>query len=145
MGRERASSAVISKGRIAMVKVVEEHRSFWTLPGGGIEEGETHEEAAVREAKEEINLDIKVLRFLFEHKYSAGTEYCYLAEPLDDKQQISVGSDPELDANKQILKKAEWVAIAQVKDDLHVSRVIAALSQEEMRKYQINLQDDMDT
>lgn len=137
MDRDRALAAVISRGRIAMVKVVKENRSFWTLPGGGVESGESHEAAAVREAKEEINLDIKILRFLFKRKYSAGTEYCYLAEPQNDEQPIRVGYDPELDANKQVLKEAAWVRIDMVKDDLHVSRVIASLSQEELKKYYI--------
>lgn len=135
MNRDRAFAAVFSKGRIAMVKVVEGDRSYWTLPGGGVEKGESHEEAAVREVREEINLDIKILRFLFERKYTAGTEYCYLAEPQSDEHLIRVGYDPELDANEQVLKQAEWVSIDKVKDDIHVSRVIASLSQEEIEKY----------
>lgn len=33
----------------------------WILPGGKIEYGETHEEAAIREAKEELGLTIKIV------------------------------------------------------------------------------------
>ncbi|MEO0190585.1 MAG: NUDIX hydrolase [candidate division WOR-3 bacterium] len=40
----------------------------WALPGGFIEYGESAESAAVREAKEETNLDIKDLRQF--HTYS---------------------------------------------------------------------------
>jgi ADP-ribose pyrophosphatase YjhB (NUDIX family) len=46
MNRERAFSAVLSNGKIAMVKVDKKDRSYWTLPGGGVEEGESREEAA---------------------------------------------------------------------------------------------------
>ena len=88
-----------------------------------------------------INLAIKILRFLFKREYAAGMEYCYLAEPRYGEQGISVGHDPELDVNQQVLKQAAWVHIEKVKDDLHVSRVIASLSQEEMEKFKINLRD----
>jgi len=37
----------------------------WCLPGGKIESGETAEEACKKETKEETNLDISNLKFLF--------------------------------------------------------------------------------
>ena len=33
--------------------------NHWDFPGGHVKEGETYEEAAIRETKEETNLDIK--------------------------------------------------------------------------------------
>jgi 8-oxo-dGTP pyrophosphatase MutT (NUDIX family) len=32
----------------------------WSFPGGGVDEGETPEEAIVREFKEEVNLDVSI-------------------------------------------------------------------------------------
>lgn len=66
MDRDRAFAAILLDGKIAMVRVDEKDRSYWTLPGGGVEEGESREEAAVREAMEETNLKIKIVRFLFQ-------------------------------------------------------------------------------
>ena len=33
-------------------------KGYWTPPGGGIENGESHEEAVIREVKEETNMKV---------------------------------------------------------------------------------------
>ncbi|HZG86685.1 NUDIX domain-containing protein [Paenibacillus sp.] len=140
MNRERACSAILFNGKIIMVKVVEKDHSFWTLPGGGVEAGESREQAAIREVMEEVNLEINIVRYLFERKYAAGIEYCYLAEPKDIKKlNIELGYDPELEDYEQVLKQVEWFEIDKVREDLHVSRVIESLSQEEINKYNVNV------
>ena len=39
-------------------------KEYYVLPGGGIEENETMEQTVVRELKEEMNLDIKIIEYL---------------------------------------------------------------------------------
>lgn len=51
--------------RVLMVRLERPGRSFWVLPGGAIEDGETPEEAAVREVREETGLDVAIERLLF--------------------------------------------------------------------------------
>ena len=58
--------AIIVKGN-AIVLIKRKHPPFvgmYALPGGYVEAGESCEQAVVREAKEETNLDIKIKRLV---------------------------------------------------------------------------------
>lgn len=46
--------------KVLMVKNTGANGSYFTLPGGAVEKGETLEEAAIREAKEETGLDVSI-------------------------------------------------------------------------------------
>ncbi|GAB2565116.1 NUDIX hydrolase [Gracilibacillus alcaliphilus] len=46
--------------KVLMVKNKGANSSYYTLPGGAVEAGETLEEAAIREVKEETGVDIEI-------------------------------------------------------------------------------------
>ena len=49
-----------TQSKVLAVRNIDPASDRWSLPGGAVEENESLEEAAVREAKEETGLDIKV-------------------------------------------------------------------------------------
>jgi 8-oxo-dGTP diphosphatase len=60
-----SQGVLIQNNHILMVKqYVQRGDIVWTFPGGGIEEGETPEEACIRELKEETGFTIKVLKLI---------------------------------------------------------------------------------
>src|SRR5512133_626342 len=54
--------AIINDGKILLTR--REDFEVWCLPGGGVEDGESLAEAAIREAKEETGLDVELTRLV---------------------------------------------------------------------------------
>lgn len=52
------------EGVVLIRRGSEPYEGMWALPGGFVEVGETVENAAVREAKEETNLDVELERLV---------------------------------------------------------------------------------
>ena len=122
MPRVVASVIVKKDNKILLVKeVLETLKEHWIFPGGGVDFGETIQEAAKREVKEEIGLDIEIKKFLgFKEaifpKYDYHTViFFFMAEPLNDE---ITKIDKVLDAryfskeeieNLNLVESAKWI------------------------------------
>lgn len=83
--RERAEVLIHHKGNVLITTNHRDDGSIWHgLPGGGIEEGNTPEEAATREALEEVGVAVKNIRHSGEigvkEGYSARTSKAHRAQ-----------------------------------------------------------------
>ena len=58
--RTRVAALIRREGSLLLVRHEKLGRSYWLLPGGGLEFGETLEEAAQREIREETGFEIRV-------------------------------------------------------------------------------------
>lgn len=60
----RAGVIMVSDGKIALIRRVKAKRTYYVVPGGGVEEGEYTYQAARREDKEELGLDVILKRLV---------------------------------------------------------------------------------
>ena len=76
-------------------KVSGSPKTFYVLPGGMLDENETWQQAGIREAKEELNVDVKIDELLFEeyNQELDKQERFYFATILRGK--VSKGSGEE--------------------------------------------------
>ena len=54
----RAGVIIVNNNQILLIHRHKNGLEYFVLPGGGVEQGETPEQAAIREAKEETGLDV---------------------------------------------------------------------------------------
>jgi ADP-ribose pyrophosphatase YjhB (NUDIX family) len=77
--------AVINDGKVLLTK--REDFEVWCLPGGGVEDGESLAEGAIREAKEETGLDVELTRLVGVYSRMGGGMHdvhavLYTAKPI---------------------------------------------------------------
>lgn len=115
MRRDRAQAMVVKDGKILMVKHRLSGREFYCLPGGGVEENETYEQAALRELLEESLVNGKIVRKLsIQFKPdNKGEVHTFLVE-IEDSEVPGIGVDPELSAEEQSIIGVQWLAIDEI-------------------------------
>lgn len=66
--RIRISVVLVKEDKILLIKQRKYDKEYWLVPGGGIDYGEKIKDCAMREIKEETNLDIELKHFLFPYE-----------------------------------------------------------------------------
>ena len=80
--RDRGSCILINDKKIALIKRINNGIVYYVFPGGGIENDETPEHAAKREAFEELGVKIEV-RECFQIVQYNGIQYYFLTELIN--------------------------------------------------------------
>jgi 8-oxo-dGTP pyrophosphatase MutT (NUDIX family) len=75
--RTRAGVVLIQENKVALI---ERHRAgldYYVFPGGGMDEGETPEQAAVREAMEELGIEVTIKQKVAEVQLASKSRQIY--------------------------------------------------------------------
>jgi len=99
----------------------------WEMPGGQVEEGESLKAAAIREAKEESGIDIKITKFcgIYQNVERSICNALFLAEPIGGEPTTSRESlEVGYFSINQALEMVTWKNFRQrieycLKEELH--------------------------
>ena len=112
MKRDRSQSMVIRGNRILLVEHQLFGRDFFNLPGGGIEENETPEQAALRELEEECQVKGTLVRPLtVEYKPDLESRVFTFLVEIPEDAVAKAGIDPELPADEQSIIGVNWMRL----------------------------------
>lgn len=102
---------------------------YWTLAKGGVEEGESSEDGAVREVKEKTGLSVEIVKLLGENEYVAShpekgkirkqVSYYLMKSPF---AELNVNTNGGLDGGK-------WFTLAELEDIKTYDDILPLLAQ----------------
>ena len=90
--RKSARGIILKDDNIILIHRIKENKEYYVYPGGGVEEGETNEQCVSREIKQELGIEIKILKYLYRLEEEKSIEYYFLCEYLSG--EIGSGSGP---------------------------------------------------
>lgn len=91
--RVRAVALLIQNDSIAVMERHRAGRHYFTFPGGGVDEGEGGEQAVVREAREELGVETRVVRQVVEVWFNGNRQMYFLVEQTGGT--FGTGDGPE--------------------------------------------------
>ena len=98
--RTRAGVVLIEDDKVALI---ERHRAgldYFVFPGGGVDEGETPEQAAIREAMEELGVEVAIKQKVAVIHFGQSTQVYFLVDRVGGEFGTGTGeeytdSDPD--------------------------------------------------
>ena len=116
MKRSRSMALVTRGDQILLVEHHFPERNFYILHGGGIEENESPEEAALRELFEECGVVGEIIRPLnITFKEENRKEYTFEVKIAPDAEVVK-GGDPELSEEEQVICSVGWKRLSDLNE-----------------------------
>ena len=109
----RVQVIVVKDDAVLLVKHRQDGEEWWCLPGGAQEAGETPEEGALRELREECQVTGVVVRQTSHVRLGPGDEaFSYLVDI--GEQAPTLGADPDVPPGRAVLCDVRWLRLRDV-------------------------------
>jgi len=122
---KRVAAVIIKDNKILLMRRIKEGQEYFVFPGGGIEENESVEDAIIREVKEELSLDAKIDKLLFEIENRGQEEFYFLIKEFSGTLKLGGPEKERMNENNQYYP--EWM-------DLDTASNLSNLYPEEARR-----------
>lgn len=109
----RAVGILILNGNILLIRRAHNGREYFTFPGGGVEVGETVEEAVIRELREETSISVSVKRLLYHHDLIGdGDHFFYECVYLSGNPVL--GGEELEETKRGDIHEPQWVSLSSL-------------------------------
>jgi len=113
----RARGILINGNKILLLRRVKNGHEYWTVPGGGVEDGETEKETVRREMKEETGLDVEVGYYVFESEFKDRISRHYLINSW--KGELELGGPEKERMCEENQYYLEWIDLNDLKEKVY--------------------------
>ena len=132
--RIRAGAVLIENDKVALIERYRDGKHYFVFPGGGADEGETPEQAAIREMEEETGLRVTVKHKLAEIYFGLSTQHYFLVKCLSGEFGSGTGEEyTDADPNHpaQGIYIPIWMPIAELPEheDVYPAEVVELVLQ----------------
>lgn len=117
----RSAGIVINGDTILLMHRIKNGKEYWVFPGGTVEDGETPQEAVVREVLEETSIVVtsndEPFFVLTEHEPIEKKHYFFLCQYTDGIPQLQENSPEKakMDSGEQVYDPV-WVPLASIQE-----------------------------